>query len=106
MNHKPVTPLPWEETFAIPSGSADGSWGVCVAEGGDVIADYIEQRVDAIYITHAANAYPKLVTRAQNALRAADAVECGSDGIAYGEEERDKALEELRAALRELGEKA
>lgn len=37
------TPEPWEETY----NPSDNTWGVCLPEGGDVLAQLIENQADA-----------------------------------------------------------
>ena len=56
-NHKPATALPWTAFANDVNGKADRVSG-------------LSSHVDAAYITHSANAYPKLVEALRN-LRAA-----------------------------------
>lgn len=48
-NHTPGpwTGAPWETSYLIPHGSADGAWGVCEAGGGDMVAHVADDRPDA-----------------------------------------------------------
>ncbi len=52
------TPGPWEETY----NPSDNTWGVCLPEGGDVLAQLIENQADA----HLMAAAPAMYLELQN----------------------------------------
>lgn len=89
MKHAPATPLPWEETF----DTSDETWGLCVADGGDVLAQLMNEG-DAKFALHAANAYPRLVEMLTHAL----------DELEAPDISRHWTIENGYALLRELGE--
>ena len=92
--HKPATPLPWKYNKAVTIHAVSGARRVVCKETHE------EAQYDLPYLTHAANAYPRLV----EALRDADQL------WALDESEReltgfDKSWnDKRRALLRELGE--
>lgn len=96
---KPATELPWESHgFMVDSSVVDQMICDCVAE------------IDAAYIVHAANAYPKLVEALHNLLvmlPSADNEGNDQDRIpASFNYVRWLDIREGRALLRELGEEA
>jgi hypothetical protein len=50
------TPEPWEETY----NPSDNTWGVCLPEGGDVLAQLIENQADAHLMAAAPAMYEAL----------------------------------------------
>src|SRR3990167_11495800 len=91
--HTPATPLPWSNP--ITHGVSGRIDPVCVADRG----------LDATYIAHAANAYPKLVEALRTLQTRINACELGPvhDGRAIADE-MESECETSRALLRELGE--
>ena len=53
--HKPATPLPWKYNKAVTIHAVSGARRVVCKETHE------EARYDLPYLTHAANAYPRLV---------------------------------------------
>ena len=51
------TPGPWEETY----NTSDNTWGVCLPEGGDVLAQLIENQTNATLLAAAPAMYEALV---------------------------------------------
>ena len=58
------TPGPWEETYNL----RDNTWGVCLPEGGDVLAQLIENQANATLLAAAPAMYEALqiMVRAAN----------------------------------------
>jgi hypothetical protein len=58
------TPGPWEETY----NTSDNTWGVCLPEGGDVLAQLIENQANATLLAAAPAMYEALqiMVRAAN----------------------------------------
>ena len=94
MSKQPATPLPWEHDSDTPS--RNGSPRAMVFPVDDdidnptVVAGGIKPE-NAAYLTHAANAYPKLVQALRPMI----------EGTAFI---TDAQVETARALLRELGE--
>jgi hypothetical protein len=70
MKHKPKTPLPWKYVPAVRN-NAPNYYAVGSGKWGEPVAAMCDDGNDAAYVTHAANAYPKLV-KLLTALRNAD----------------------------------
>ena len=81
----PTSNLPWS-TGSINKTVADA--------GGEYVAETASVG-DAVYIAHAANAYPKLVEALRLAMRGLDPQDNANQG---------SVTDNLRALLRELGE--
>lgn len=107
--HKPATPLPWTTALTnagqfIRSNGSNGPHGYFVEVRQTRTGR--DEKADAAYIAHAANAYPRLV----EALRKFARATCDDDGVADSmpiedcTELTEGDLKAARALLKELGE--
>jgi hypothetical protein len=88
MKHEPKTPLPWKYVPAVRN-NAPNYYAVGTGKWREPVAALCDEGNDAAYITHAANAYPKLI---EHLLR---------DSL---NNPTSPTGERARALLRELGE--
>lgn len=94
VKHKPETPLPWAADVNNPNWNGDiDSHGTAVRS---VSVARAKRDQDTAYITHAANAYPKLV----EALKRAQQREYNS----FEPDNQSNVYKEHAALLTELGE--
>jgi hypothetical protein len=105
--HTPATPLPWHVNASkkgriIGDETAEG-WDALFINGANNTVAKVFRSGDARSLTHAANAYPKLV----EALRTvAPIIERFAAEADPQNSVLDQRRDELRALLRELGEDA
>jgi hypothetical protein len=71
MKHKPKTPLPWKYVPAVRN-NAPNYYAVGSGKWGEPVAAMCDDGNDAAYVTHAANAYPKLLGWAGTCEREAE----------------------------------
>ena len=91
IKNAPATPLPWKTS------------GGCLNPHLSMTLDADAHRIDAAYITHTANAYPKLVEALRSAVDAIPAEYCGHEGQC-GADVKGCYVRKFAALMRELGE--
>lgn len=98
-NHKPATPLPFEQQRGFDLRSIISADGTMVAKSSQLGIGTTRGADNAAYLVHAANAYPRLVEALRNLAERCD----GAEGVRDDGSNIDTS--DAAGLLMELGER-